>query len=151
MTDSSSSAGLQNGLIGLGQDLVADLGVGNSPVFLAQVKTQLALVAEVQVTLLTLQNKKTTTDETAGRASVIFRVLLYMQCVCFDSDSVFLTHSVGLLSSVNTQVALQGLQVTEAGATGMAGVRLLSCVDQNMGPEVGNLKTKQTKTNQSSH
>lgn len=47
MVDLSPSAGLQNGLIGLGQDLVADLGVGNSPVFLTQVKTQLALVAEV--------------------------------------------------------------------------------------------------------
>lgn len=47
MVDLSSSAGLQNGLVGLGQDLVADLGVGNSPMFLTQVKTQLALVAEV--------------------------------------------------------------------------------------------------------
>lgn len=45
--DLPSSAGLQNGLIGLGQDLVADLGVGNSPVFLTQMKAQLALVAEV--------------------------------------------------------------------------------------------------------
>lgn len=44
---SSSSAGLQKRLIGLRQDLVADLGVGDGPVFLAQVKTQLALVAEV--------------------------------------------------------------------------------------------------------
>lgn len=44
---SSSSAGLQQRLIGLGQDLVADLGVGDGPVFLAQVKTQLALVAKV--------------------------------------------------------------------------------------------------------
>ena len=55
---SSSLAGLQYRLIGLGQDLVADLGVGDGPVFLAQVKAQLALVAEVQVTLLTLRNKE---------------------------------------------------------------------------------------------
>lgn len=47
MEDQRSSAGLQNGLVGLGQDLVADLGVGDGPVFLAQVKTQLTLVAEV--------------------------------------------------------------------------------------------------------
>lgn len=51
----SSSAGLQDGLVGLSQDLVADLGVGDGPVFLAQVQTQLALVAEVKVTLLTLE------------------------------------------------------------------------------------------------
>ncbi|KAG7243427.1 hypothetical protein INR49_011884 [Caranx melampygus] len=53
-----SSAGLQDGLIRLCQDLVADLGVGDRPVFLAQVKTQLALVAEVEVALLALWNKE---------------------------------------------------------------------------------------------
>lgn len=56
------------------------------------------------------------------------------------SFSVFVTHSVRLLSGVNAQVALQGLQVAEAGATGVARVRLLPGMDQNMGPEVGNLK-----------
>lgn len=55
---SCSSAGLHNGLIGLSQDLVADLGVGDGPVFLPQVKTQLALVAEVKVTLLTLKKNQ---------------------------------------------------------------------------------------------
>lgn len=55
---SSSSAGLQERLVGLGQHLVADLGVGDGPVFLAQVQAQLALVSEVQVTLLTLENKR---------------------------------------------------------------------------------------------
>lgn len=50
-----------------------------------------------------------------------------------------LTHSVRLLSSVNAQVTLQSLQVAEAGATGVAGVGLLTCVDQDVGPEVGNL------------
>lgn len=73
-----------------------------------------------------------------------------MHCFCFDSDSGFLTHSVRLLSSVNAQVALEGLQVTEAGPTGMAGVRLLSCVDQNVGPEVGNLTPRQIKQTMSS-
>ena len=54
----TSSAGLQKRLVGLGQHLVADLGVGHGPVFLAQVQTQLTLVAEVKVTLLTLKNNK---------------------------------------------------------------------------------------------
>lgn len=75
----------------------------------------------------------------------IFCVLLYKQRVCFDSDSVFLTHSVRFLSGVDTQMALQGLQVTEAGATGIAGVRFLSCVDQNVGPEVGDLTPRETE------
>lgn len=48
------SVGLQDRLERLRQHLVADLGVGNSPVFLAQVKAQLALVAEVKVALFTL-------------------------------------------------------------------------------------------------
>lgn len=48
------SVGLQDRLEWLRQDLVADLGVGNSPVLLAQVKAQLALVAEVKVALFTL-------------------------------------------------------------------------------------------------
>lgn len=65
-------------------------------------------------------------------------------CLC-------VTHGVRLLSCVNAQVALQGLQVTEAGAAGVAGVRFLPRVDQNMGPEVGDLaqedQTSQT-TNQ---
>lgn len=53
----STSAGLQDGLIRLRQDLVADLGVGDRPVLLAQVKTQLALVAEVEVALLALRGQ----------------------------------------------------------------------------------------------
>lgn len=57
---------------------------------------------------------------------------------------MFLTHSVGLLSSVNAQMALQGLQVAEAGATGVARVRLLPRVDQNVGPQMGDLTPGQT-------
>ena len=53
-----SSAGLQKGLEGLGQHLVADLGVGDGSMFLAQVQTQLAFVSEVKVTLLTLEYKQ---------------------------------------------------------------------------------------------
>lgn len=50
------SVGLQDRLERLRQHLVADLGVGNGPVLLAQVKAQLALVAEVKVALFTLVN-----------------------------------------------------------------------------------------------
>lgn len=56
-----------------------------------------------------------------------------------------LTYSVGLLSCVNAQVALQGLQVAETCAAGVAGVRLLSGVDQNMGPQVSNLTPGKTR------
>lgn len=49
------------------------------------------------------------------------------------------TYRVRLLSSVNAQVALQGLQVAEASAAGVARVRLLPCMDQDVGPEMGNL------------
>lgn len=54
---------------------------------------------------------------------------------------VFRTHGVRLLSGVNAQMALQGLQMAEAGATGVAGVRLLPSVDQDVGPQMGNLTT----------
>lgn len=72
---------------------------------------------------------------------MIFCVLRAV-CLLYISrrDSVcFRTHSVRLLSSVNAQMALQGLQVAEAGATCVAGVRFLPRMDQNMGPQMGNL------------
>lgn len=47
-------AGLQNRRVGLGQDLVADLGVGDGAVLLAQVQAQLALVAEAELALFAL-------------------------------------------------------------------------------------------------
>lgn len=50
-----------------------------------------------------------------------------------------MTHGVRLLSGVNAQVALQGLQVAEAGATGVTGVRFLPCVDQDVGSQMGDL------------
>lgn len=54
------------------------------------------------------------------------------------------THGVRFFSGVNAQVALQGLQVAKAGAAGVAGIRLLASVDQDMGPQVSNLTTEQT-------
>lgn len=139
----TSSAGLQERLVGLGQDLVADLGVGDGAVFLAQVKAQLTLVAEVKVTLLALENNEVHRLE----KKQMIRYSLIFICFFFKfSFSVFVTHSVRLLSGVNAQVALQGLQVAEAGATGVARVRLLPGMDQNVGPEVGNLKPGQIHT-----
>lgn len=130
-----SSAGLQDGLIRLCQDLVADLGVGDRPVFLAQVKTQLALVAEVEVALLALRNK----EEISGvRQNNRVTTKTEVRLIC--SGLVGLTHRIRLLSGVDAQMALQGLQVAEAGAAGVAGVRLLTCVDQDVGPEVGHLQ-----------
>lgn len=50
------------------------------------------------------------------------------------------THIVRFLSGVNAHMALQGLQMAEASATGVAGVGLLTCVDQDVGSQVSNLK-----------
>lgn len=55
------------------------------------------------------------------------------------------TYGIGFLSGVDAQMALQRLQVAEAGAAGVTGVGLLACMDQDVGPEVGNLKTGQSK------
>lgn len=52
------SAGLQDRLVGVGQDFVADLGVGESTMLLSQVEAELALVAEVKVTFLTLSEER---------------------------------------------------------------------------------------------
>lgn len=46
---------------------------------------------------------------------------------------------------MNAQVALQGLQMAEASATGVAGVGLLARVDQDVGSEVSNLQPGQTQ------
>lgn len=82
----TSSAGLQERLVGLGQDLVADLGVGDGAVFLAQVKAQLTLVAEVKVTLLALENNEVHRLEKKQmiRYSLIFICFffIFFQCVC---------------------------------------------------------------------
>lgn len=81
-------------------DSILDFCVGDGTVLLSQVKTQLALVAEMQVTLLTM---------------------------------------VGLLSSVNAEVALERLEVTETCSADFAGVWFLPCMDQNMGSQVSDL------------
>ncbi len=57
---------------------------------------------------------------------------------------VLVSHRVRFLSSVDAQVALQGLQVAEAGAAGVTRVRFLPRVDQNVGPQMGDLTPEQT-------
>lgn len=57
---------------------------------------------------------------------------------------MLVTHIVRFLSGVNAQMALQGLQVAEASATGVAGVGLLAGVDQDVGSQVSNLRPGQT-------
>lgn len=42
-------------------------------------------------------------------------------------------------------MALESLQVAEAGSTGVTGVGFLTSVDQDVGPEVGNLRPGQSK------
>lgn len=137
----SCSAGLQDWLVGLGQKLVADLGVGDGAVFLPQMETQLTLVAEVDVALVTL-NKR----ESAGSSELDTEDSWWK--VWEGHAELNSTHGVGLLSGVNAHVALQGLQVTETRAAGVAGVRLLSSVDQNVGPQVSNLTQDKTVANE---
>lgn len=48
---------------------------------------------------------------------------------------------------MNAQVALQGLQVAEAGATGVAGVWFLSSVNEDVGSQMGNLTPKKYSVN----
>lgn len=51
-----------------------------------------------------------------------------------------LTYMIRFLSRVDSQVALQSLQVPETGATDFTGIGLLSSVDKHVGTEVGHLK-----------
>ena len=44
-------------MVRVGQNLVADLGVGDRAVLLSRMEPQLALMTEVQVTFLTLEEK----------------------------------------------------------------------------------------------
>lgn len=58
------------------------------------------------------------------------------------------TYMVGLFSRVDTKVALQRLQVTEACSTDLTWIWLLTRVDQHVGTEMSNLKGEQkTKQN----
>lgn len=54
-------------MIGVAEHLVANLGVGDGAVLLPEVKTQLTLVPEVQVTLLTLEGGKEAESRRLGR------------------------------------------------------------------------------------
>lgn len=46
---------------------------------------------------------------------------------------------------MNAHVALERLKVAEVSAADLAGVRLLSCVDQHMGAEMGHLEGERHK------
>lgn len=52
---------------------------------------------------------------------------------------------VGLFACVYAEVALQRLQVTEAGSTDLAWVWLLARVDQHMSAQMSNLEEKKKK------
>lgn len=56
---------------------------------------------------------------------------------------------VGLFACVYAEVALQRLQVTEAGSTDLAWVWLLACVDQHMSAQMSNLEEKKKKKKKS--
>lgn len=70
-------------MVRVSQNLVADLGVGDRAVFLSQVKPQLALMTEVQVTFLTLEEKIRAESEISTSfcsmdvCSCIFNNILY--------------------------------------------------------------------------
>lgn len=49
---------------------------------------------------------------------------------------------VGLFSRVDTEVALQRLQVAEARPTDLTRIRLLACVDQHMSAQMSDLGNK---------
>lgn len=55
------------------------------------------------------------------------------------------SYMVGLFACVYAEVALQRLQVTEAGSTDLAWVWLLARVDQHMSAQMSNLEEKKKK------
>lgn len=55
-------------------------------------------------------------------------------------ESSRVTHMVWFLSRVDSKVAFEGLQVPEARAADLAGVRLLPGVDEHVSTEVGHLR-----------
>lgn len=59
------------------------------------------------------------------------------------------TYMVGLLSSVNAHVALERLQVAEVRAADLAGIRLLSGVDEHVGSQVRHLLEATAKSHYS--
>lgn len=108
-------------------------------------QTQLALVSEVKVALLTLQSKNTNTPQIKERTELLIQVGWIYFCASGRVCNVSVTYGVRFLSSVDAQVALERLQVAEAGSTGVTGVGFLTSVDQDVGPEVGNLRPGQSK------
>lgn len=50
------------------------------------------------------------------------------------------THMIGFLSCVDSKVTFEGLQVPEARAADLTGVRLLPSVDEHVSTEVGHLQ-----------
>lgn len=60
-----------------------------------------------------------------------------------DLSKGFETYMVGLFSCVYAQVALQRLQVTEAGSTDLTWIWLLTRMDQHMSAEMSNLENNQ--------
>lgn len=60
-------------------------------------------------------------------------------------------YMIGLFSCVDAQVALEGLQVSEARPTDFTGVWLLSRVDQNMGAQMCHLKDNNNKKKKGQH
>lgn len=50
---------------------------------------------------------------------------------------------IGLLSGMNAHVALKRLEVAEVCSADLAGVWLLSCVDEHVGAKVGHLTERQ--------
>lgn len=108
------------------RDAVLHLGVGDGPVLLPQVKPQLALVAEMQVALLTMIRFLSCVD-----SKVAFEGLQVPETCAADLAGV------RLLPSVNEHVSTEMGHLDKSGPAGLALVGFLSGVDARVGFQVG--------------
>lgn len=108
-------------LVRVGQNLVADLGVGDRAVLLSQMEPQLALMTEVQVTFLTAVRLLSGVD-----AQVALQRLQVS-----ETCSTGVTW-VRLFSGVDQNMSAQVSDLDKSGAACVAAVGLFSRVDAGM-------------------
>lgn len=109
-----------------GRHAVLHLGVGDGTVLLAQVKTQLAFVTEMQVTLLAMVRFLSRVD-----SQVALQSLKVPETGATDFTGI------GLLASVDEHVGTEVGHLYKSGSAGFAFVGLLSRVNSSMGFQIG--------------
>lgn len=109
-----------------GRHAVLHLGVGDGTVLLAQVKSQLAFVTEMQVTLLAMVRFLSCVD-----SQVALQSLKVPETGTTDFTGI------GLLTSVDEHMGTEVSHLYKSGSAGFAFVGLLSRVNSSVGFQVG--------------